>query len=106
LRCTARRRPILDGFLCGDALRLHTNFFYHLSYLISGYRTAGAWLGYQIVYALLWLGRGLLCFYIVRALVPEAPAFAFVVGALAIFHLPDHTLNWVGQMDQFNSSCG
>ena len=93
---------ILKGFTFGDPLRVHTDFFYHLSYLLSKLiGLSGAWLMYQIVYAFLWLGRGLLCFFIIRALVPEAPVFAFVVGALAIFHASDHTLNWVGQMNQF-----
>ena len=93
---------ILKGFVFSDPLRVHTNFFYHLSYLLSKLiGLPGAWLVYQIVYAFLWLGRGLLCFFIVRALAPEAPVFAFVVGALTIFHASDHTLNWVGQMNQF-----
>ena len=93
---------ILSGFLYADELRIHTNFFYHLSYLASkAIGLPGAWLPYQIVYALLWLARGLLCFYIVQALVPKSPVFAFLVGSLAIFHASDHTLNWVGQMNQF-----
>jgi len=93
---------ILKGFAFSDPLRVHTNFFYHLSYLLSKFiGLPGAWLVYQIVYAFLWLGRGLLCFFIIRALVPEAPMFAFVVGALVTFHASDHTLNWVGQMNQF-----
>jgi hypothetical protein len=27
--------------------------------------------------------------------------FAFLAGSLAIFHASDHTLNWVGQLNQF-----
>jgi hypothetical protein len=91
-----------QGFFFDDPLRIYTNFFYHLSYLLS--KTLGldgSWLGYQIVYAVLWLGRGMLCFGIVQRLAPGTPLFAYVVGALAIVHAADHTLNWVGQMNQF-----
>lgn len=93
---------VLLGFFFTDPLRIHTNFFYHLGYLLSkALGIKGSWFAYQLVYAGLWLGRGWLCYLIVRRLVPESPAFAFLVGALAILHASDHTLNWVGQMNQF-----
>ena len=93
---------VLLGFLFGDPLRVHTNFFYHLAYLLSkALAIDGSWLAYQIVYALLWLGRGVLCFLIIHRLTPQASVFAYLVGALAIVHASDHALNWVGQMNQF-----
>jgi hypothetical protein len=39
--------PLLNGFLFGDPLRVHTNFFYHLAYLFSKViGLHGSWLAY------------------------------------------------------------
>jgi hypothetical protein len=93
---------IVGGFFFADPLRVHTNFFYQLSYLLSKFLgISGSWLPYQLVYASLWFARGILSYAIVRHLVPEAPEFAYLIGSIAIFHASDHTLNWVGQLNQF-----
>jgi hypothetical protein len=94
--------PFLNGFFFGDPLRVHTNFFYHLAYLFSKViGLHGSWLAYQVVYTLLWFGRGILCYLIIKRLAPNLEMFAFLAGSLAIFHASDHTLNWVGQLNQF-----
>ena len=94
--------PLLNGFFFGESLRVHTNFFYHLAYLFSKViGLHGSWLAYQVVYALLWFARGVLCYLIIRRLAPNLEMFAFLAGSLAIFHASDHTLNWVGQLNQF-----
>lgn len=92
-----------EGFLYApDPLRINTNFFYQLSYVIGeAIGAKGSYAPYQFVYALLWLGRGLLSFLIVRRLVPRSPALAYAVGALVVVHASDRALNWVGQMNQF-----
>jgi hypothetical protein len=94
--------PLLNGFFFGDPLRVHTNFFYHLAYLFSKViGLHGSWLAYQIIYALLWFARGILSYLIIRNLAPNSEMLAFLAGSLAIFHASDHTLNWVGQLNQF-----
>jgi hypothetical protein len=90
------------SFLYADPLRPFTSLFYHLAYVI------GRWVGqdgsfviYQLVYAVLWLLRGLLVFQIVRMLGHRLDATAFLSGAFAIVHAADTALNWVGQLNQF-----
>src|SRR5262249_38402562 len=52
----------LQGFLYrGDPLRIHTNTFYQLSYLLGeAFGVGGSYVPYQIVHALLWWARGVL----------------------------------------------
>src|SRR4051794_11621978 len=52
------------GFLYScDPLRIHTNTFYHASYLLARVLgMQGSFVTYQITYALLWWARGLLVF--------------------------------------------
>jgi len=92
-----------SGFLyTADPLRIHTNTFYHLSYLFSvvlGIR--GSYLPYQIVYALLWWGRGLLVFLLLRRFAGAGVLIPYVAGALVIVHSSDGALQWIGQMNQF-----
>jgi len=92
-----------SGFLyTADPLRIHTNTFYHLSYLFSvvlGIR--GSYLPYQIVYALLWWGRGLLVFLLLRRFAGAGALIPYVAGALVIVHSSDGALQWIGQMNQF-----
>lgn len=95
-------QSVIQAFFNWDPLRIHTNFFYHLSYLLSravGIR--GSFLTYQIVYALLWWGRGALVFLICSKLMPQYPLFNYLIGSFVIVHASDHALNWVGQLNQF-----
>lgn len=92
-----------SGFLYrADPLRIHTNTFYHLSYLLSvasGIR--GSYVPYQIVYALLWWGRGVLVFLLLRQFISLGALVPYVAGALVIVHSSDNALQWVGQLNQF-----
>lgn len=95
-------QPFLKGLLYGDPLRVFTAAFYHVSYLTSsalGMR--GSFLGFQLVYAVLWWARGMLAFLILDRLLPEYPLFSYLFGALVIAHASDNALNWVGQLNQF-----
>jgi hypothetical protein len=93
----------LDGFLYqGDALRPYTSVFYHLSYLIgevTGH--TGSFVPYQLVYATLWWGRGVLVFLILAEFFGKRSLVAYLAGVLTLVHASDHALNWVGQMNQF-----
>jgi len=93
----------LAGFLYrADPLRIHTNTFYHLSYLLAeALGIGGSFVPYQIVHALLWWGRGFLVFLTLRRLFPQCVTAAYVAGALVLVHASDNTLQWVGQMNQF-----
>src|SRR5262249_19079228 len=61
------------GFLYRvDPLRIFTNFFYHIAYILSevmGVR--GSFMPYQIVHAVLWFARGFLTFQILRKFIPS-----------------------------------
>ncbi|TAJ75773.1 hypothetical protein EPO44_21815, partial [bacterium] len=95
-------RSLIRGFFRADWLRVHIGFFYHISYLLAElFGIDGSFLTYQIVYALLWWGRGILVFLILHKLIPQHPLFNYLIGALVILHASDHALNWVGQMHQF-----
>ena len=97
------QRPLMDSFWYhADPLRGLNSFFYHVSYLLSvlmGIR--GSFLPFQLVYALLWMGRGIFAFLVVRRLIPRFEIFAYLVGTLVIVHASDAHLNWVGQMNQY-----
>jgi hypothetical protein len=93
----------IEGFFYrGDPLRIHTNTFYHLSYLLAeALGVGGSYVPYQIVHALLWWGRGFLVFLILRRLSPQCVTVAYVAGALVLVHAADGAIQWVGQMNQF-----
>ena len=93
----------LDGFFYrADSLRIHTNTFYHLSYLISEeLGIGGSYVPFQVVYAVLWWARGLLVFLIVRRFLPNWLLVCYAAGALVVTHASDGALQWVGQMNQF-----
>jgi hypothetical protein len=92
-----------DGFFYrGDALRPYTSLTYHLGYLIGEvFGLPGSFVPYQVVYATLWWGRGVLVFAIVGAVFGRRSIVAYLAGALTIAHASDNALNWVGQMNQF-----
>ena len=93
----------LRGFLYyADAMRIHTNTFYHLSYLIGealGIR--GSYVPYQVVYALLWWARAMLVFLILRKFLPENPSLCYAGGVLALLHASDGAMMLVEQMNQY-----
>jgi hypothetical protein len=93
----------LEGFLYrSDPLRIHTNTFYHLAYLIGkALGIDGSYVPFQVVYASLWWARGLLVFLILRRFLPASPLICYLAGALVVVHASDGALQWVGQMNQF-----
>ena len=100
---TSMTREGWRGFIyTADPLRVYTNAFYHLSYLLSeALGVTGSYVPYQIVYALLWWWRGFLIFLLVRRFCPRCDGAAYLAGALAIVHASDRALEWVGQLNQF-----
>jgi hypothetical protein len=98
-------QPWWKGFFYVDPLRIHTSTFYHLSYLLGKVVGAtGSFVPYQFVYAALWWAKGLLLFLIVRRLFPSAVMLAYTVGAIALVHASDLSLQWVGQLNQLGFS--
>src|SRR5262245_40775946 len=93
---------VLSGFLYGDPLRVHTNTFYHLSYLLAeALGIGGSYVTYQVVHALLWWARGFLAFLLLRRFLPGSVTICYVAGALVLVHAADGALQWIGQMNQF-----
>jgi hypothetical protein len=94
---------LLGGFLYrADPLRIHTNTFYHLSYVIGeALGIGGSYVPYQIVYAMLWWARGFLVFLLMRKFFPGCFAVCYAAGALVVMHASDAALQWVGQLNQF-----
>ena len=92
-----------DGFLYrSDPLRIHTNTFYHLSYLIAKVvGKDGSYVPFQLVYATLWWARGFLAFLILRRFFSREVLVCYIAGALVLVHAADGALQWVGQMNQF-----
>lgn len=93
----------LKGFLyVADPLRIHTNTFYHLSYLTAKlFGMDGSYVPFQAIYATLWWARGLLVFLILREFFPNNVLLCYLSGALVLVHASDGALQWVGQMNQF-----
>lgn len=102
---TSETTSFLHGFLyTADSLRIYTDFFYNLGYHLSVWiGQGGSFVGFQIVYALLWWARGFLAYLIVRALFPRHLVLAVLTGILVLVQASDHALNWVGQMNQFGT---
>src|SRR5712691_10871929 len=96
-------RSVLGGFLyIADPLRIHTNTFYHVSYLLAEVLgVGGSYVPYQIVHALLWWGRGFLVFLLIRRLFPDGPLVSYAAGAVVVVHASDGAIQWIGQMNQF-----
>jgi hypothetical protein len=92
-----------NGFLyLGDPLRIHTSTFYQFSYLLGKILGIdGSYVPYQVVYAALWWGRGLLVFLILRRLFPGTLLICYLAGGLVLVHASDRALGWVGQLNQF-----
>ena len=102
-RDTSERQSWWDGlFYAADPLRPYTSVFYQLSYLLGrATGVTGSFVRYQIVYAALWLGRGVLTYEIVRRLSPCSGLLPFLAGTLVLVQASDGALNLVGQMNQF-----
>jgi hypothetical protein len=89
-------------FYGGDPLRVYTNVFYNTGYHLSAaIGLGGSFIGYQIVYAVLWWARGMLVYLIVVNLFPRRRLIALLAGGIVLVHASDHALNWVGQLNQF-----
>lgn len=84
--------------LPSDPLRPYNSLYLGLGYLLN-FGGGGFW-SYQLLYGLLWWGRGMLVYLIVQRCLPAYPLFAFWVGALAIVHTSDRGLNFLGQIHQ------
>ena len=83
-------------------LREYTSFFYHVGYLISDLTGLdGDYVGYYIVYGLLWLGRGVLTYLILQRLFPQYVLLPFLAAILVLVHASDHALKMIGQINQF-----
>lgn len=81
-----------------DPFRPYNSLFLGLSYLFRF--GDGSYRVYQLIYGLLFWGRGWLTFLILRQVAPAYPLFGFLVGALVLVHASDPLLNWLGQMHQ------
>lgn len=89
-------------FYTADPLRIHTNTFYHLSFLLGeAIGLNGSFVPFQIVYAILWWARGVLVFLILRKFLRYQVLLCFLAGSLTIVHAADGALQWVGQLNQF-----
>jgi hypothetical protein len=91
------------GFLnIADPIRIHTNTFYQVSYLLGEIvHQGGSYVPFQVVYAALWWARGFLVFLILRRFLPQWLTVCYMAGALVLVHASDGALQWVGQMNQF-----
>ncbi len=99
---TSETTSFWHGFFYSDPLRPYTSIFYNLGYHLSiVLGRGGSFVGFQLVYAFLWWGRGVLAFLIVDALFPRRRLLSALVGVLVIVHASDHATNWVGQMNQY-----
>jgi hypothetical protein len=94
---------VVEGFLYrADPLRIHTNTFYQLSYLMGeALGIGGSYVPFQVIYALLWWARGFLVFLLMRKFLPDCLPVCFAGGALVLVHSSDGALQWVGQLNQF-----
>jgi hypothetical protein len=79
-----------------DELRPYNSLFMGLAYLLGD----GSYFSFQIMYGLLWWGKGAVLFLLFYRIWPGHPLFAVLVGAVAIAHVSDGALNWVGQLHQ------
>ena len=91
------------GFLyIADPVRIHTNTFYQVSYLLGEIlHQGGSYVPFQVVYAVLWWARGFLVFLILRRFLPQWLTVCYMAGGLVLIHASDGALQWVGQMNQF-----
>ncbi len=79
-----------------DELRPFNSLFMGLAYLLGD----GSYFSFQVMYGLLWWGKGVVLFLLFYRIWPGHPLFAVLVGTVAIAHAADGALNWVGQLHQ------
>jgi hypothetical protein len=93
--------PGLSGILySGDPLRVYTNVFYHAGYHLSKLlRSDGGWIGYHLIYAILWSGRAILIYIISRQMrLPRT--VCLIASLLTVVHGSDTSIGHVGQINQ------
>jgi len=95
----ACQKSLHDCLVYGDTLRPYNSLFLGLGHVLG--KGNGSYATYQLLYGLLWWGRGVLTFLIIRRIWSTYPLFAFLIGALVIVHASDGALNWIGQLHQF-----
>lgn len=81
-----------------DNLRPFNSLFLGLSHLMGG--DNGSYVSYQLLYGVLWWGRGFLTFLIFRRIFPAYPIVGFLIGAIVLTHVSDGAFNWIGQIHQ------
>lgn len=79
-----------------DELRPYNSLYMGLAYLLGN----GSYLSFQLLYGVLWWGKGVVLFLLCYRLWPGHPLFAVLVGTVAIAHASDGALNWIGQLHQ------
>jgi hypothetical protein len=94
--------PGLEGFLYrADPLRIYMNVFYHVGYHISRLLGVdGSWVGYHLVYAVLWGVKGALVYWLCR-LLDLNRVIAGAATAVALLHGSDLSIGLVGQINQY-----
>lgn len=79
-----------------DELRPYNSLYMGVAYLLGN----GSYFSFQLMYGLLWWGKGVVLFLLFYRIWSGYPLFAVSVGAVAIAHASDGALNWVGQLHQ------
>jgi hypothetical protein len=102
LTYVSESNPGLAGFLYGgDPLRVYTNIFYNIGYLVPGLvNEQGNWVGYHLVYSLLWAAKGILVLNLCR-LLDLRSLIAAPAAVIAVAHGSDISIGHVGQLNQF-----
>jgi hypothetical protein len=93
--------PGLSGMLYnGDPLRIYTNVFFYAGYYVSKLlQYDGGWIGYHLIYAILWSGRAILIYIISRQIrLPRTVCLA--ASLLTVVHGSDDSIGHVGQINQ------
>lgn len=99
-------RGVFEGFLyleptIGDPLRLLTAVPFHLGHLTSKLLgIGGSYLGYEIVFCLLWLARGLLVYTLVVLLFPKEVLLGLLCAFAAVAHAGDILMLKIAFMHQ------
>src|ERR1700737_2823089 len=88
----------MSGGDVGDPIRMLFHPRYHdrpltvAPYVLGYILTPGSFLGFNVIFALWALGKGVAMYALIRRLVPASPALAFVSGALLVVYPSDSAL--------------
>jgi hypothetical protein len=88
----------MSGGDVGDPLRMLLHPRYHdrpltvAPYVLGYILTPGSFLGFNVIFAVWALGKGVAMYALIRRLVPTSPALAFVSGALLVVYPSDSAL--------------